>query len=224
MMLLALLLACSPEGASSDPDHPCAVEAPAEPGDLDAFIAHIDALPRPIDATCLVQSLGRPLRLNASISGLSAQPSTGVHNPRLFFFAGAVTMSLVPEGIGAEVVEFGVPVDRDGEGRHTLKGELAMPIEGPIDAFAPHDKIAAEDGGTICATCHVEEQAETTGFSSVAIRTEPHDVMTVPELRALSEECTLDLDPERCGLLDAIFAGEVIEQPFPAHWPTIFDL
>ncbi len=222
MIALLLLAACSPEPAGAS--HPCAVNEPVEPADLDALIAHIDALPRPIDATCLIHSLGRPLRVTASTSGLSAQPSSGAHNPRIFFFVGEVTMSLVPEGIGSEVVEFGVPVDRDGTDRHTLKGELALPIEGALDAFAPHDKIAAEDGGTVCATCHVEEQAEDLGFSSVAIRTEPDEVMTLSELEALSEECTLALDAERCGMLDAIFAGEVVEQPFPDHWPTIFDL
>ncbi len=88
----------------AEPD-PCAVDG--SPTTIDALVGHIDSLPRPVDTACLIRSLERSLQVESSTNPFSAQPALSRNSPRIFLFSGELAISVVPEGIGAEVVEFG---------------------------------------------------------------------------------------------------------------------
>lgn len=215
---LFLVVACGP------PPDRC-LPADGEPRDPQTIAEVVDLmndLPQPVTPACLVESLERPLRVEATDSFLSAQPAAGARSPRLFLTTGDVVLSVVPDGDGAELLEFG---EKTTHGR-SIKGELDMPAWGPIPQSAPFDKVAAEDGGTACALCHGEEatwDATLGAHDSVAVRPTDDSLVDLAILRDLAEVCDPLSEPERCAMLSALFDhGEVVHAPFPADYPTLY--
>ncbi len=216
-----LLAACAPDRPRSEGPGPCAGQA--APHSIDAVVDHLNTLPMPITAPCVVRSLARPLQVEATADPLSAQPADGPDSPRFFFSMGHFRIALVATGPGATVIEFGEAVDP----LHSIKGELPLPITAEIDPEDPHDQIADPRYGTGCAVCHVEQEALPDGrFSSIVIRPEPDSLVPLDNLARQVPECALDDDPDdaRCALLLAIFEGEVQHAPFPSHYPTLLEL
>ena len=225
---MALALACEAEPMSDDssgssgaaePDAPrecLAPEGMGSPATVQDTVDLINALPKPTSLPCFLESLDRPLQIAATNSDRSAQPSSGEENPRLFITRDAMILSVLPEGPGADRLEFAVGV---GDGL-SVKGELAFPIEAEIDASEPYVQIL-RNPGTSCGACHDREQHwetinEVPVFASEALQYPVEDDVSPAYVDALAQGCDADATPERCATLTSVFAhGSVVPQRLP---------
>ncbi|MFP2924788.1 hypothetical protein ACLESO_06140 [Pyxidicoccus sp. 3LG] len=226
-MVAVLAAACGASGGSAPTEETprdCVPSngATGSPGTIEEAVALINSLPRPTSAACLVESLDRPLRVSATESVFSAQPAHGRRSPRIFLFSGPLIISVVPEGPGAEVVEFS---QLDDSGR-SIKGELAFPIEAEVPPEAPYTKVMFQPGVTVCALCHADEQrAHPVGnawaYSSRALRPVDSSLVPLEELRREASTCDASVEPERCRLLQELFEhGTPRAHAFPASLRT----
>jgi hypothetical protein len=191
----------------------------------------VNALPRPVTVACFVESLERPLYLNATTSFISLQPAAGPRSPRLFLMFEGMSLSIVPEGPGSTLIEFGEFVSPE----RTLKAELATPITAPVQQADPYlsplstSASATTVRRTTCRTCHAhEERAQqipfAEAFHSLALRPAPSTRMPVERVRDERDACPDQDTGQRCTILRALFDhGEVLPRDFPEALPTIFD-
>lgn len=199
------------------PESPCALDA-ANPNSIDEALDRIDALPEPT-IPCLVASLHRPLPVETTSGSFSAQPAVGERSPRVFIRNTHLTISIVPDGSGLTLVEFG-EITADGR---TIKAELPFPVERPVDRSLAFTRIAAEDG-TVCGLCHRDETLVEEGrFSSGPLRPTEDSVVAIERIQYERDTCDPDAEPDRCDLLAALLDhGEIYREPFPDEYPTIF--
>ena len=210
--------------------HRCTAEG--DPATIEEAIAHIVNLPPPIDGPCIVASLARPLRVEATSGPFSAQPADGPESPRIFFESGLPPVALgeVPEtgmrnslggsGPGAGFVEFGEYMGT----QHSRKAELPLPVEPAATAADAFAQVADPQYGTGCAICHIDTSEDPRGGQiSVSIRPTPGTEVDLATLDQLAEGCG-DHAETRCDLLRAVTAGEILPAPSPTSWPTIFEL
>ena len=196
--------------------------ATGSPRTIEEALTLVNSLPMPVTAECFAESLDRPLRMETTQSVFSAQPAVGTRSPRIFIFYDPLTLSIVPEGDGRELLEFGELV---GPAR-TLKGEISFPVEAPLSASAPYSRIHFDEGGTLttCAFCHGEEEpsARAPGaFTSVAFQPSARALVPLGQLLEEHAICDEDAEPDRCRYLDAIVApGPIEHQRFPAAFPV----
>ncbi|MEQ1567419.1 MAG: hypothetical protein ABMA64_17385 [Myxococcota bacterium] len=219
-----LALACSPDPSGGDP---CAA-APASPGSIDEAVELFDALPRPLTVACVVASLERPLGVEITTGRFSAQPAYSDRSPRVFLMLPGLTLSVVPEGPGAPLLEFGEPLstDPDGPGAHTVKGELLFPIFDGIGAEDPFDRVSAgAPDRSVCGTCHYDEVSVGDGrYASAPYRPVDETIVSVATLAGERDACDPALEPDRCAMLAALFDhGEVVREPFPEGYGTIYE-
>jgi hypothetical protein len=202
----------------------------ARPRSIAESVALVNALPRPVTVACFLESLERPLHLNATRSFISLQPAMGARSPRLFLMFEGMSLSVVPEGNGAKLIEFGEFVTPE----RTLKAEIKTPVTAPLDPADPFNSPKATSGvnagmGTTCRTCHsVEERWEQIPFAdafvSTALRPDPRSDVPLDRVVAERQACADDDHGERCTILRALLDhGEVLHRPFPETLPTIFD-
>jgi hypothetical protein len=223
LLPITVLLCCSctrvdPDRCLPDDGEPRSPTTVADALDL------IDDLPHPVTAECIIESLERPLLIEATDSFFSVQPARGARSPRIFIFSGDLTLSVVPEGEGSEVIEFAETTTP----LRSTKGELALPIEGPLEPSAPFDRVANEgEASTQCGFCHVEEtlyDASVGSYDSIALRPELASLVSIGALSHLADSCDPAVEPDRCALLHAIFDhGDVEHHEFPLTYPTIYD-
>jgi hypothetical protein len=181
----------------------------------------INGLPKPVSVGCFLQSLSRPLKVSLTNSTVSLQPAAGMNNPRVFIFSDSLVISVVPDGIGQQVVEFGEQLD----GFRSIKGEVAFPVTTTLDMGAPFSRIMFNATVTNCAFCHGNEVAVNNGvyidaFSSLALR--PTDMTLVPlsYLQGVTALCDAASEPERCEILNSLLNyGNVQSQDFPEDMP-----
>ena len=228
LLTTCLLLACgsAPEGTSPEPVEPAhtpGCQAPAavsnQPHSIDETVAFINALPKPLSLPCFVEALGRPLQLNAARSSTSAQPAVGQRSPRIFLKLETLTLSVVPAGMGASLLEMG----EARPGLRSLKGELEFPIQQALPPSAAYDNAMYDETITSCAFCHATEEPESLawggrGFVSQALR--PYDSQRVPLTSVAAEAASCDraLEAERCAILHALFGwGPSLSWDFPAE-------
>lgn len=202
-----------PHGAS-DALRKCA-ESKGEIGSIADAVARLGALAPNGDGPCFVATLPRPLAVVATLGVSSAQPAGGRGAPRLFFMLPKLVISAVPFGEGSKVLEFG---EWTGTTR-TLKGEISLPVTGPLAADAPFSRVLQGTDRTSCATCHRQEERHPTipnAFTSLAFQPEPGTFVTVPELEELHTLCTQADDPgSRCTFIHALFDfGEITQGSF----------
>ncbi|MCA9710312.1 MAG: hypothetical protein KDK70_31020 [Myxococcales bacterium] len=233
LMLAALLCACSepsrapldaqPSPRATEP----AVEPPTprrcapppgvsgSPTSIAAAITLLGALPPPVTVACFVESLDRPLGVFASASPFSAQPSSDVASPRIFIRSGPLTMTVIAEGLGRGLLEFGEHAD---DGR-TIKGEVELPPPAPLSPTTPFDRVRVGDA-TSCSTCHDDEApapAGRPGLASEVLHPSPLFDVPLDRLRHAAERCDDAGSPERCELLHALFDhGEVRPATLPS--------
>lgn len=220
--------AASPDAAAAAPDAgpPRCTPPPGvsgSPQTIDEVVALLNALPAPVTIPCFLESLDRPLEMEATVSRVSAQPAYGARSPRIFLFVGdTLILSIVPEGTGAALLEMAEIVEE----ARTRKAELELPLDLPIAASAPYDRVIFESG-TVCGGCHYGEQRdESVDFARVYVSNalRPYDLDLVPLDRVRAEwlACRPEQEPERCAMLEAIFGhGEVRHRPFPDEFPTL---
>lgn len=196
-----------------------------DPDSIDELLTMINALPKPMDATCFLKSLKRPLYVNASSSTMSVQPANTSKNPRIFIFKGNLILTLVPNGEGSLVLEFS---ELKNDVR-SFKGEVALPVTKTIAPADPFIRIT-NGARTTCQGCHSSEQPEykignVQVYSSKALK--PSAGMDVP-LSSLNYElylCDFRKDySSRCEFYRALLNfGEVQPINFPVDMPTLLD-
>lgn len=178
---------------------------------VERALESLDALPHPVDGPCFVASLPRPLKVVASASVVSAQPALNRESPRLFLLLDGVVATVVPEGDGAAVLEFG----QWTTATRTIKAEVALPVLDALPADAAHRHVLNSRGtGTTCGLCHTSEREERPGvFSSTAYRPQRRDEVAVSALVTLHERCVRDGDEAgACAMLHALFDFGAVAQ------------
>lgn len=223
--LAALFNNCAP-GFQNGEQNQAAQSAPCAPNqsmgapqNIEQVVNLVNSLPKPVSIPCLVASLERPLKVQASASTSSAQPASGSESPRLFIFSGPLVMSVAPIGIGAQVAEFGVIKSM---GR-TLKGEMHFPVYSSMSYAAPYDRIRS-GSGTTCIGCHASEARDssitfTQAFVSDSVRPAYFTRVSLSDVKSEREKCGTTRN-QRCDLLRAIFDhGPVEDTDFPSDIP-----
>jgi hypothetical protein len=189
------------------------------PTSIAAAVRLLDQLPRPVTVPCVLESLDRPLGIEATYSVFSAQPSAGRDAPRIFVMSWPLSLSVVPAGDGRSLLEFG---EHTVDSR-TLKGELELPLFDSVAPDAPFERIRLPEGGTTCGGCHVEEdevEGLSGAFDSEALAPVLSSIVDVEDLRDSAASC--DPDDDACAVLRAVFDHGVVErQPFPEHFATL---
>jgi hypothetical protein len=234
LLALVLAAACTPAPPRLPRDAaPAEVSSPAAcrpaggvsgaPRTVAEVVALANTLPRPLELTCFLQSLDRPLDLYAALSTTSLQPAPTARSPRIFIFTGDVIMSVVPEGMGQSLLEMGQMVAPD----RSAKAELKFPITETLTPDHPFAHVQ-DGGGTTCRFCHPREapapELSPAAYTSGAFRPVYRSRVEIESLRAERQACDEATEPGRCALLRALFDhGEVRAHEFPATVPTAFD-
>lgn len=194
------------------------------PVTIAATVELLNALPKPVTLPCFLSALARPLEIHATKSPFSAQPAVGERSPRIFLFLGDNILSVVPEGDGAHLLEFG----EQKEDHRSLKAELAFPIWGELTQESPFEHLLFNENLTSCALCHSNERRdpahpEPGAFVSKALKPRKADQVLVSRLAAEFRDCDFDLEPERCAFLEGLLGwGPVSDADFPEDMSTIF--
>jgi hypothetical protein len=210
-----------------------APSADAAISSYDDFVTHFAALTEAVgtvDAACLIASLPRPLRVNATASDLSVQPATGRDNPRVFVVVGTsdvVVLGFGLAGKAAETIELSVLAP--GDSATSVKGEITLPVTKAFAATAPFAQAAATVGtGSTCGACHGSETAAPERFgeearTSVALRPMAHQDVSISALKTLRTNACKTGPSVRCSTLEALFLGESPDAyAFPEQMKTIF--
>jgi hypothetical protein len=199
-------------------EDPCALQA--RPASIDEVLDTLERLPSPVSLECFLVSLQRPLGLELTSDVFSAQPADGPDSPRVFVRNEGLTMSVVPTGEARRLLEFG---EHHPSGL-TVKAELEFPVALPLAPDAPFERVHTYEDGTSCGVCHGGETEVQDGrYASAPLR--PRDSRLVPldELLRVRASCDEGGDDERCAMLSALLDhGEVVHDPFPEDYPTLF--
>jgi len=182
-----------------------------DPQTIADVAARMDELPER-SIPCMIQSLERPVDVMAVASVFSAQPGTW-YSPRFFLFTEGMTLSVVPEGSGAHLLEMGEWVEK---GRTSLKGEIVFPMEeGHAD---PYGHLAYGEG-TICGQCHFGEEPTEIELAFVSEAIAPTLGSRVPlsDVWDETQACDDEVEPERCAILRAVMGNDDVND---AVWPT----
>ena len=192
------------------------------PHTIAELVTLLNALPKPLTVACFVESLSRPLAVNATRSVLSAQPADGARSPRTFLFFDGLTVSVVAAGDGARLLEIG---ERRGEAL-SLKAELEFPITTQLSEGTPFERVRYDERLSTCGFCHQGETpapdiAASNAFISPALRPPARERVFVSDLATEHAACNAEAEPDRCALLDALFrTATPIEHEFPATYKT----
>lgn len=213
----------SDQGGEEDPGEelgdPDACRTPngvsGTPRTLEQAIILMNSLPRPTTLKCFLQALERPLSLYMTSSDQSLQPSPGPRSPRTFIVNEPLVISVVLDGPAAAALELGL---RTTETR-SIKTEIIFPLTTDVN----YDNFFAEvtqGESTKCAACHTGEvqtlspELPIEVFESDIIRPFEDTEVTIGSLRNEHESCDEASEPDRCGLLSALFDyGEVRAAP-----------
>jgi hypothetical protein len=202
----------APEGVSSSPES------------ISETVALLNALPRPVTLPCFLSALDRPLAIHATRSVISAQPAAGERSPRIFLFLGKNILSVVPDGEGAHLLEFGEQL----EGHRSVKAELAFPIVDELTEASPFEHLMFDESVTTCGLCHSAERRDPAypqpgAFVSQALRPRVSDQISVARLEDELRRCEPRDEPDRCAFLEALLGwGDVVDTYFPEDMDTIF--
>lgn len=190
------------------------------PKTIEEAVALINALPRPVTVACFVESLDRPLNVSLTNNQVSAQPAVGNRSPRIFIMIDKLFISVVPEGLGRDYVEFSYLTAPD----LSIKAEIEFPVTETISAQAPYDRVLYA-GGTSCGFCHKAERRSTlvnfaTAFESKALQPPVGSKVDLEQLRREVPLCDPLVEPVRCAILSALFNnGTLRSTSFPSTLP-----
>ncbi len=201
------------------------VGANGSPQTIEEAVLLLNALPKPTNVACFVESLSRPLTIFATNSPFSAQPAFSNKSPRVFIKTGQLWSSIVIAGDASELIEFGYIIPNTVR---SIKAELHLPIQTAVPPNAPYNRVLFGESGTACGLCHGDEQLEKVGdltnvFSSIAFKPRADSHVSLDSLRLEAETCSWQAEPARCEMLAALFGGgPVVEEAFPESMVTFF--
>ena len=229
---------------------PCAAPVDAELTDIASVVAWINAMPKPLTLPCFVASLPRPIFYNATTSPISAQPSIGEDNPRIFIKARQLLLSYVTQerslriedpvtgettsvwdADGVQLLELSYEVPSEHSLRQSIKGELAFPIRDQLPANAPYAHINNTKTASICGGCHNNEVVVATldgvpVFRSAMLRNPFTSEVDNSYLLNQYATCNPEGGPQnayRCQMFEATFGhGTMLWLSFPDDIPTFF--
>ena len=218
-------MGCTEEEPAPPPPEPPRVpvqscfapEGMGDPQTIEDVVRLINALEPPVTIPCLLESLERPIVVEASKSIQSAQPAFGPNNPRFLLHRDNLVISAVPKGDGRAVLEMSLE-DPPGSGR-SVKGELPFPVTEALPLGAAYTQIQSDLGGTKCVHCHIsEEPTEATeaegAFVSMRLETLRRNRVDPEYVDWVYSECDPAREPDRCAVLDSILGfGEVVHIP-----------
>lgn len=197
-----------------------AVANTADPRTIEQLVVLINSLPKPLDISCLIKTLKRPLFVNATSSTMSVQPANGLSNPRIFIVKGNLIMSIVPSGAGSKILEFSELTSST----RSFKGEIPLPI---TKTLSKNDVFSATvtSNQTSCSGCHFSERKEMINgmevFTSAALRPSPSKDVALEKLQYEHYLCNFNKDTSsRCALYKSIFShGDVEPYEFDSSMP-----
>lgn len=202
----------------------CQGAATVIPRNVQDVVDLVNALPKPLDLACWLESLPRPLDVYATTSNISAQQTLDPGSPRIFVFVDPLILSVVPVGLGADLLEL---AEQRAMGR-SIKAEIEFPVEHELSPAAPFEQVMFAEDHTGCAFCHAEETLVpeltfTKVYESRSLRPVPSRKVELDSVVRATEACDESAEPERCALLRAVFAqGDVRPRDFPVEF-AIFD-
>ncbi|MEO8900996.1 MAG: hypothetical protein ABI488_04990 [Polyangiaceae bacterium] len=197
--------------------------ASGSPRTIEEAIALLNALPKPTNVACFVESLDRPFTAYATNSQFSAQPALSTRSPRVFIKLNNLRISIVIDGDSSDLLEFSYLVDD----LHSIKGEVKTPIEQALAPSAPYDRVQSGEG-TTCGLCHYGEERVlditfAAAFASIPFRPRPETYVSLDSIAVDARGCDWVAEPHRCELLSALFDnGTVTEEAFPPTMPTFY--
>lgn len=193
------------------------------PKTIEEAVTLINSLPKPVSVACFVAALDRPIKANLTSNSNSAQPAVGTRSPRIFIVIDKLNISVVPEGIGQDYVEFSYMVSET----MSVKAELEFPIIENVTPQTPYSRIRYNKG-TACAVCHGIEArfadvTFTEAFYSLAFQPQKNTRVGLETFRGEVAKCNPAVEPKRCALISAFFSqGPVQNYEFPAVMPYFF--
>jgi len=201
--------------SAQDDGCPKASTALQKPATIDDVTNLINALPKPLTLPCFLSNLQRPLKVSSLQSMFSAQPSENAQTPRVFIINGVLVLSVVPTGIGKNLLEMGQLLNSS----ESVKAELEFPITANIPLSEPFDHIRS-GGGTSCIGCHSAERSVAgfsgQAFASTIVRPNFSALIPASQLRQTALTCDANADSYRCAMMRAIFVnGQAQDANFP---------
>ena len=185
------------------------------PDTYDGLVQLINALPKPLSVECLLNNYDAPLKINATNSTFSAQPSEGPGNPRIFIIRNNFILSVVPTNKTQTVIEFAYVNGSNS----SIKGELSFPINSNISNEEPFLEILSTFNGTTgtdCRFCHGGEfSTGGSSFSSSIIAPDPFKNVTATSMKQQLAACNFLLEPQRCRVIQSIY-GRAFQE---INWP-----
>lgn len=193
------------------------------PSTIAEAVALANGLPFPLTPQCFVEALDRPLHIEATSSRNSVQPAVGARSPRVLIFSGdALVIAVTVEGHGRDLVEFGQLTSP----RRSIKGELAFPLEAPVETADALEQVRNADYPNItrCFVCHDREEdvpSISGARDSLIVRPRSNSLVPVESITDEMLKCDPAAEPERCAWLTAIAGyGPLVHRPFDETLPT----
>jgi hypothetical protein len=193
------------------------------PKTIEEAVTLINSLPKPVTVPCFIASLNRPLKATLTNSTSSAQPAAGNRSPRIFIVIDKLNISVVPDGVGQDVVEFSYMVSET----MSVKAELEFPILNNVLPQEPYSRIRF-NSATSCGICHGVESRYTAitageAFYSIAFQPQKSSKVSLDSLRNENAKCNSAVEPKRCAIISAFLnRGTVQNYDFPSIMPFFF--
>ena len=218
-LILIFFTGCTADKGQESVSSSCSnvPESLRAPKNIEDTIALLNALPKPLTIDCFLTSLKGPLNVFAVNSTFSAQPAVDQQSPRIFLIKEKFVLSVVPSGVGRNLLEFGEFIG----GAESFKGEVEFPVMDTISTGQIVGHVSQTTTVSTCVTCHAGERLapyKTLGnmFASKFIRPSESQRVLQVYLKNQASNCDSSLNKLRCDILKAIFiSGQAVDASFP---------
>lgn len=197
--------------------------------DIESVTDWINALPKPLDLPCFIQSLPRPLNVNLTESIFSAQRSNGRGNPRVFIFIDRLVLSVVPQELTPKGAADPKPNLLELSYRTTdinsIKAELVFPLQQTIAYSEPYVRTNHNFAPSVCGVCHGPETIalefeEVSAYDSRMLRPLSGYEVPIELLKNENRFCDPSSEAHRCAMLDALIGeGDIYWRDFETNIP-----
>jgi hypothetical protein len=220
--LLSLALLVAPTSCSNNKNEDTVTDCSSaddslkDPKTMGEIVNLINALPKPVSLTCFLNALKPPLKVFAVNSTSSAQSAVGNASPRIFILKDKLSLSVVPAGIGKDLLELG-----ELYASQSFKAEIRFPVEGYINMAGLNSYLSGGAGTSTCSGCHLHESKmsyqNTSGtFISDIFRPDESKRVGKAFMKIETDICKSDVNKFRCDMLKAIYVnGQATDDIFP---------